>query len=154
MSRLPTPGGDNGDWGNILNDFLSQTHNSDGSLKNGIVTAAQLAPNAVTSATLPDATATSTGVVQLAGDLGGTAVAPTVPGLATKIDTSDLDTDGTLSADSDSMVPSQKAVKTYIDTGLASKVDTSALGPQVLLIDNAAALPSGTPAGTIVVVKS
>ena len=36
----------------------------------------------------PDATTTSKGVVQLAGDLGGTAAAPTVPGLAGKSDTS------------------------------------------------------------------
>lgn len=33
MSRLPTPGGDNGTWGDVLNDFLSVAHNSDGSLK-------------------------------------------------------------------------------------------------------------------------
>lgn len=33
MSRLPTPGGDNGNWGAILNDYLSQEHNADGSLK-------------------------------------------------------------------------------------------------------------------------
>jgi hypothetical protein len=31
--RLPTPGGDQGNWGDILNDFLSQEHNGDGSLK-------------------------------------------------------------------------------------------------------------------------
>ncbi|NCU31859.1 MAG: hypothetical protein EOM23_02735, partial [Candidatus Moranbacteria bacterium] len=33
MSRLPTPGEDNGNWGEILNDFLEQSHNDDGSLK-------------------------------------------------------------------------------------------------------------------------
>lgn len=33
MSRLPTPGSDNGVWGSILNDFLSVEHNADGSLK-------------------------------------------------------------------------------------------------------------------------
>ena len=33
MSRLPTPGSDDGIWGDILNDFLSQEHNSDGSQK-------------------------------------------------------------------------------------------------------------------------
>jgi hypothetical protein len=32
-TRLPTPGADDGQWGNILNDFLSQAHNPDGSLK-------------------------------------------------------------------------------------------------------------------------
>lgn len=33
MARLPQPGGDAGDWGQILNDFLHQEHNDDGSLK-------------------------------------------------------------------------------------------------------------------------
>lgn len=31
-SRLPTPGSDNGSWGIILNDFLSQSLNTDGKL--------------------------------------------------------------------------------------------------------------------------
>lgn len=30
MARLPIPGGDNGTWGDVLNDFLSVEHNSDG----------------------------------------------------------------------------------------------------------------------------
>lgn len=34
MSRLPTPGGDNGNWGTILNDFLGVAHNADGTIKN------------------------------------------------------------------------------------------------------------------------
>lgn len=33
MSRLPTPGGDDGQWGDILNGFLLTAHTSDGSLK-------------------------------------------------------------------------------------------------------------------------
>lgn len=33
MSRLPHPGGDNNQWGNILNDFLNVEHASDGTLK-------------------------------------------------------------------------------------------------------------------------
>lgn len=37
MARLPQPGGDNGTWGAVLNDFLSQVHNSDGSLKDSVV---------------------------------------------------------------------------------------------------------------------
>lgn len=32
MARLPTPGGDDGTWGNILNSFLEVSHNSDGTL--------------------------------------------------------------------------------------------------------------------------
>lgn len=35
MSRLPQPGSDNDIWGDVLNDFLSVEHNSDGSLKRG-----------------------------------------------------------------------------------------------------------------------
>ena len=43
MSRLPTPGQDDGQWGSILNDYLSQAHNSDGSLKDGSVTTSTIA---------------------------------------------------------------------------------------------------------------
>lgn len=32
-ARLPTPGGDSGRWGDILNEYLSVEHNADGSLK-------------------------------------------------------------------------------------------------------------------------
>jgi len=40
--------------------------------------------DSVVAAGAPDATTTSKGIVQLAGDLGGTAASPTVPGLAGK----------------------------------------------------------------------
>lgn len=33
MVRLPIPGQDQGTWGDILNEYLSQSHNSDGTLK-------------------------------------------------------------------------------------------------------------------------
>jgi hypothetical protein len=33
VSRLPTPGGDDNQWGAVLNDFLLIEHNSDGTLK-------------------------------------------------------------------------------------------------------------------------
>ena len=33
MARLPVPGGDEGVWGNILNEFLLEEHNQDGSLR-------------------------------------------------------------------------------------------------------------------------
>jgi hypothetical protein len=75
VARLPTPGSDVNSWGDILNDFLKHSHNSDGSLKESAIQDA-----------IPDATTTSTGIVQLTGDLGGTASSPTVPGLAGKAD--------------------------------------------------------------------
>lgn len=49
MARLPTPGSDQGTWGTILNEFLSQVHKTDGSLKDNVVTASALASDAVTA---------------------------------------------------------------------------------------------------------
>ena len=37
MARLPQPGGDDGTWGNILNEFLNVAHNTDGTLKDSAV---------------------------------------------------------------------------------------------------------------------
>lgn len=59
MVRLPTPGSDSGQWGDILNEFLSQAHTADGSLKTGSVTAGQLAPGAVVTVTLADGAVTN-----------------------------------------------------------------------------------------------
>lgn len=37
MARLPEVGGDSGNWGVVLNDYLSQAHNANGSLKSSAV---------------------------------------------------------------------------------------------------------------------
>ncbi len=42
MPRLPQPGGDQGNWGDILNDYLSAAHNPNGTLKSGIITTTNL----------------------------------------------------------------------------------------------------------------
>ncbi len=54
MSRLPIPGSDAGTWGDILNDFLNQAHNSDGSLKTSALSSsgAELVANKDTDGTL------------------------------------------------------------------------------------------------------
>lgn len=49
MARLPQVGGDKGNWGDILNEYLSQSLADDGSLRAGIVGANQLKPDAVTT---------------------------------------------------------------------------------------------------------
>jgi len=54
MARLPQPGGDEGEWGEILNDYLSQTLKSDGTIKDNVVTNAALAPDSVSSASIVD----------------------------------------------------------------------------------------------------
>jgi hypothetical protein len=56
-----------------------------GSIKTFVVTQ-------VAAATIADADASTKGKIQLAGDLAGTAAAPTVPGLALKANTSDMTT--------------------------------------------------------------
>jgi len=124
MTRLPIPGADADNWGDILNDYLQVSLASNGSLKPDAVTPAaiqddsvsgtKLQDSSITSAKLdvpggsdgqvltkdsgassglawtttagstPDATPSTKGLVQLTGDLGGTAGAPTVPGLAGK----------------------------------------------------------------------
>jgi hypothetical protein len=49
--RLPTPGSDNGTWGDILNDFLVQAHNTDGSLQDSIITDAKISSSAAIAKT-------------------------------------------------------------------------------------------------------
>lgn len=119
-ARLPTPGGDDGDWGDILNGFLQVAHNADGTLQanavqqtGGVLESSVGAANGVASLNsssqipltqlgigtasssnflrgdgtwavpsgAPNATTSSLGIVQLDGDLGGTATSPTVTGL-------------------------------------------------------------------------
>jgi hypothetical protein len=161
MSRLPTPGQDTGQWGNILNDFLAQAHNTDGSIKDtGTVAQKYTKPSggiprtdlsssvqasldnadAAVVGTAPDATTTTKGVVQLAGDLAGTAASPTVPGLNAKANdsavvhnTSAETIAGIKTFSSSPIVPTpttstQAANKSYADTGLASKEPTITSG--------------------------
>lgn len=45
MSRLPTPGSDDGSWGGILNDFLGVEHNADGTLKTSGSLASKVSKN-------------------------------------------------------------------------------------------------------------
>lgn len=53
--RLPTPGGDDGNWGTILNNFLSQAHDSTGVIKSGSIAKAQLAAPVQSSLDAADA---------------------------------------------------------------------------------------------------
>jgi hypothetical protein len=105
MSRLPRPGEDADIWGDILNDFLAVSHLDDGRIRVSALPEPQVADGSITPAKLsqpyvpvsqlpaglePDATTTAKGIVQLAGDLAGTADAPTVPGLSAKADDTDV----------------------------------------------------------------
>lgn len=76
MARLPKDGEYN--WGKVLNSFLKQTLDSDGSLLTASVNPHTGAENTNL------ANATRPGLVQLAGDLDSTAGAPKVAGLQGK----------------------------------------------------------------------
>ncbi|MHA8083663.1 beta strand repeat-containing protein [Aquirufa sp. A-Brett2-15D] len=73
----------------------------------------------VAAATIADTDASTKGKIQLAGDLAGTAAAPTVPGLALKENSANKSTNVTTDAASDTKYPSVKSVKTYVDTQVA-----------------------------------
>ena len=70
----------------------------------------------VAAANIPDADATTKGKIQLAGDLAGTADAPTVPGLTLKANTADVTTALAL-----------KANTTDVTAALALKANTTSL---------------------------
>lgn len=52
MARLPQPGGDAGNWGDILNEYLAQAHKADGSLRNDSVTGATITDGSIQEAQL------------------------------------------------------------------------------------------------------
>ncbi len=72
MSRVPTPGGDNNNWGTVLNDYLQQALAADGKL----VTSATNSFTGTANTNL--ASGTTPGLVQLTNDMGGTAASPQV----------------------------------------------------------------------------
>src|SRR5262249_36182950 len=74
MPRLPTPGGDDNTWGDILNEFLEVSHNTDGTLKAGLAGQGATGPQGDTGATGPqgDSGATGAGTTGSTGPQGAT----------------------------------------------------------------------------------
>jgi hypothetical protein len=107
----------------------------------------------VTVSGTPDATNLAAGKLKLAGDLGGTASNPTVPGLALKEDLSNKSLNIPADGTSDLKYPSARAVKTYVDQatqGIALTADLNAKA------DKNSPVFSGTPSlptGTIGVLQ-
>lgn len=79
MSRLPVVGGDTGNWGTILNDFLLVSHASNGTLNSNVVGATQTdLPSVATGMLLrglfsarPTASSTNSGLYYFAIDNNG-----------------------------------------------------------------------------------
>jgi len=82
MSRLPQPGSDKGNWGEILNDYLQQSHDATGILKTQSVTSAILADAAVTSSKLANGLIAPVG---LSGSYTDLTAKPTIPTAAADI---------------------------------------------------------------------
>ena len=59
MSRLPTPGQDNGTWGIVLNDYLSVAHTAGGLLNSGVIATTNIIDANVTTAKLEASVQTS-----------------------------------------------------------------------------------------------
>lgn len=55
MTRLPTPGGDKGTWGEILNNYLGQAHDANGNIKAGAVSGSAIQDGSVTPSKLSQA---------------------------------------------------------------------------------------------------
>ena len=62
MSRLPTVNGDEGTWGAVLNDYLSQSLANDGSIRSNAVDTSQLKDGAVTGAKIATGAVTAASV--------------------------------------------------------------------------------------------
>ena len=105
---------------------------------------------------VPDATTSAKGKVQLAGDLAGTADAPTVPGLATKANASHSHAIGdvtNLQSTLDSKAPASHTHTIANVTGLQSALDGKANASNRPPVEVVSALPANPVAGTLYLVQ-
>lgn len=138
MARLPVIGSDDGTWGTVLNDFLSQSLTSAGLIKAGVVTKTNLETAVQTSLGKADTALQTAPVTSVAMKTGEVVLAKADVGLGNVDNTSDA----------------SKPVSTATQTALDLKANVVDVGSKVILIDNVAALPAGTPANVIVIVKA
>ena len=95
MPRLPIPGSDEGNWGQILNDYLSAAHKPDGTLKDSVITTSNLAQEiktkldviagqqgatGATGPTGPQGPSGATGPQGIVGATGPSGAPSTIPG--------------------------------------------------------------------------
>jgi hypothetical protein len=128
MPRLPIPGTDDGIWGDVLNEYLAVSHNTDGSLKQSSIVGA-LTTGSIPQSTISNLTDDLAGKVS-ASDLAQVATTgsyvdltnkPTIPSTASDV--------GAVSVDSlDTHVANhigdlESATKTALDTTYAQKID-------------------------------
>ena len=96
MARLPVPGGDNGNWGDLLNEYLRISHNESGTIKAGAVTTNSIVDNSVTAAKLSadvrNQLAATAPVTSVNGESGDVELTPALIGAATAAQGAKADT--------------------------------------------------------------
>lgn len=162
MARLPQPGGDTGNWGVILNDFLTQSHQADGTLRTGVVAAAQI-QDGVISETKLDAAAQAklnsggtAGVISVNARSGAVTLTKADVGLSNVDNTSD--TNKPISTATQAAL-NAKADNSALTSGLANKAnvthshasadinDASTIGRAILTAADAVAVRTAIGAG-------
>jgi len=120
MSRLPVPGKDTGQWGDILNDYLGQAHNNDGSLK----TIPQSKVTDLTADLAVKADTASLATVATSGSYTDLTSKPTIP--AAQVSSDWNATSGITQILNKPTIPTQAG-----DVGAAATTDLTALSTRV-----------------------
>ncbi len=134
-SRLPTPGSDQGSWGDILNDFLSQSHTNTGTLKDNVVGANQLQDNAVTRAK-------TSGAIQTSLDAADNAIPASQKGVS----------DGVASLTGTTLTPAQiptTVVTKSTDSNDAGKAIDAHTGTPLVVASTTQVLGAAAPRNTV-----
>lgn len=161
MARLPTPGSDSGQWGNILNEFLEVAHNADGTLKSTGVAAHAATHKGDGSDPIAAATTTVSGLLsatdktKLDGiETGADVTDATNVAAAGAVMESDTSTalmqfvvdEDNMASNLATKVPTQQSVKAYVDTTAAVAVTTQS-GAYVITTTDSVVLCDTTSAG-------
>jgi hypothetical protein len=136
MARLPQPGGDSGNWGAILNDYLNQSHNTDGSLKDipqSKVT--NLTTNLGAKLNTTDLDAQTAAKVTTGGSATETALSATY---AKKTEATALSVDGTFQPDYDldTTPPTAGDVGAYTQAEVNNLITDAVAGVQAVPYDS------------------